>query len=125
MKNLSIKSRFLIAGITNYLFATTLWLLTNSILSYAVVNCCCALISISFSLFTHKKITLNKQVIPKLDSFLYYIFQVFQFASSLFMVPFLSESFNLPLLLIQYMWTASASIVGIIILKGRPLRELN
>jgi hypothetical protein len=126
VRSLNFQIRFLLAGILNYLVAMLIfslsWFLLNSFTSYLVISCLTTVTSILFSLTIHKKITLSRSHVSRVNSILYYFFHLFQFSTSLIFVPRLSVDLDIALPFIQYMWSAVASVLGVILLKT-PFRK--
>jgi hypothetical protein len=113
--------RFTGVGLLNYAFGngvfTLFWLHLSDTLSYSIIVLFTTVLGSVFSFFTHRKFTLNNtrgKTRKKLT--IYTSFQVVFLFLSIITVPKISEIFQINILLLQYIWSASVSLLGVIII---------
>lgn len=119
--NSIISTRFLIVGATNYLFGnlvfTLLWSLLSAHLSYLILASASTIISSLFSYASHTFVTLKEKTFIMQNFSLFSLVQLMGLIVSVLLVPRVASSLVVNLLLIQYLWSAIFSIVGVLLLK--------
>jgi len=113
--------RFLLVGTLNYvagnLIFTFYWWAFHHKLAYFLIALLTMLSTSLFSYSTHTFGTLKSRRFEKTDLGIYTFIQGIGLVSSVILVPRVSSIFEVHLLLVQYIWSAIYSVMGILLLK--------
>ncbi len=118
----TIHVRYLAVGILNFIFANVLfvffWYFNSESLTYWKIASIVTIISAIFSFFSQNVLTLRQEIYSLRSFFKYFLAQIIWLPLGIICVPRMAKFLNLPLVLVQLLFTAFIISVNWLILTA-------
>jgi hypothetical protein len=99
-----------------YLIFSLLWVTFHSVLNYFLISFFSTLLASVWSYQTQNRFTLKRSTLKSLVSWQYLILQVLGLVLGALVVPAITQTTNLNLLIVQLAWSFVFSLIGLLVL---------